>query len=96
LNLAFEIGASEHFENALAKAEEYLSMSDEALIETESMISGVKASRPVVASVPKKDKELAVRAAKNSLPLTSGVVDDDSVGKLMAALPKPRLFGLKR
>jgi hypothetical protein len=104
IEAAFSKGADEHFEVALEKAEEYMEMSDEAFVETESAIGELETREAdpnvdVVDVVGKAgNEELKKRAAKGSLPLSTQSKADptDKVEAIMSAVPQPKLAGISK
>jgi len=99
IEAAFRRAGAEHFETAIAQAEKYLGMSDEAFVETEAMVGQTEA-----AAVPKfqaeaskrEAEELKLQAAQGSVPFTTSTeMKLSTIEKMQAALPKPKLCGAK-
>jgi len=94
---AFAHASKEHFDVAVKKAEDYLRMSDEAFIETESAIGDIEVAQMSSPSAPEAEdhetgEELKARASRNSLPfVTADESSDDSFEKLCEAMPRPKL-----
>lgn len=95
IEACFQKGANLHFDAAIATAEKYLDMSDEAFVETEAMI-GENEVAEVAAPVRQasvKASDLVKRASASSLPFdTATSSKDDFYSKLNSALPKPKLL----
>lgn len=98
--------ADDHFEVALSKTDEYLELSDEALIETESMVGDMGVSEPVAEDdddadslrpVGRKAEELKRRARASSMPFSSATTHQtDRFSEINSALPTPKLAGIGR
>jgi hypothetical protein len=101
IEAAFRAGSFKHFAAAIAQTEKYLSMSDEAFVETESMISDVNVVEPSFTASQRKEVEeeaqdLRVRASRNSLPITTASEHATEKRDLLgAALPKPSNWAKK-
>jgi len=95
IEAAFHQAANENLDVALQKTEEYLSMSDEAFVETESMIGGVDAAPVASLEVSTDDMDrreaMKTRASQNSLPFVSSDEEKSIDEKLYDAMPKSRL-----
>lgn len=101
IEAAFSVGAIPHFEAALAQADKYLGMNDEAFVETESTIGEMTTKAIEVADEPEMSDKAAgmrARAAKSSLPLSTASASDptDRLSQLDGALPKPKLVGISQ
>lgn len=101
IEAAFKAGSSNHFAAAIAQTEKYLAMSDEAFVETESMISDVNVVEPSITASVRRDVEdeaadLRVRASRNSLPISTASEHSAEKRDLLgAALPKPSNWAKK-
>lgn len=101
IEAAFAKGAAEHFEVALAKTAEYLELNDEAFVELESQIGELQTMPPEVSVVEEDNQRsasLKKRASRGSLPFSTvseSSLQESKVDALHAALPKPKLFGLR-
>lgn len=100
IETAFAKASVKHFEAALANAERYLAMSDDAFVEVESNISGTEVAN-ISSGVEEESphisaraEELRKRASDNSLPFGSSTEEDpnDKMAALERALPKPKLY----
>lgn len=105
IEAAFSRAAAEHFEVTLAKTADYLKLSDESFVELESQIGELETTAPAVADDSEevdtdavKAAALRARAARQSLPFSSASETSESLNRaqlIAAALPKPRLHGIK-
>lgn len=99
IEASFAAGAIPQFELAMNQADKYLSLSDEAFVETESTIGDMNV-KPISVDASEDDvaNELKLRAARSSLPVVSASEDEpeDKMAKLASALPKPRLAGIAK
>jgi len=101
---AFARASDDHFEVTLSKTEEYLDMSDEALIETEAMVGGIDVVVPqqreasFVESENPRIEALKLRARQSSLALSTATDTDptDRFSELANALPRPKLAGVSK
>jgi hypothetical protein len=97
----FSQAAAEQFEVALAKTAEYLDLSDESFVELESQIGDLKVRAPEsqVEKTSSMSRSAAIRerAINGSLPISSASDSNpsDKFENLQAALPRPRLHGLR-
>lgn len=97
----FSEAAKAHFDTALAQTAKYLAMSDEAFVETESMISDVNVVEPRFTAAQKRaiDEEassLRARASKGSMPVsTASNASPEKRDLLSSALPKPKNWARK-
>lgn len=99
---AFARAGVKHFEAAIAKAEDYLGMSDASFIELESQINDTEVAdvttntneNRITASSDAAD--LRRRARENSMPFSSSTEEDpnDKIAMLERVLPKPRLSNI--
>lgn len=100
---AFKKAAHAHFETVLATAEKFMSMGDEAFVETEAMIGKTDTLLVVdpeneedfvrSASLSDRANELRNRAEKGSISVTSSSDEDVSQDEdLLNAIPKPALY----
>jgi hypothetical protein len=100
IEAAFRAGSIKHFASALAQTEKYLSMSDEAFVETEAMISDLNVVEPQM-NASRRDLDddadaLRARASRNSLPIvTASEHNSEKRDLLGAALPKPKNWAKK-
>lgn len=91
----FKEAANDHFATALAQTEKYMAMSDEAFVETESMIRGLNTAEPVISAsqrrvIEEEARDLRARASRGSIPVTTS--SESTLEKrdlLSQALPKP-------
>jgi hypothetical protein len=99
---AFASAGVKHFEAAIAKAEDYLGMSDASFIELESQINDTEVA-DIAANVNETRitasadaTELRRRARENSMPFSSSTEEDpnDKIAMLERVLPKPRLSNI--
>lgn len=96
---AFAQSSKKHAEVAIAQAEKYLDMTDEAFVETEAMISEAGVVQvaqqdldPIQASLDRREAaQLSRRAALGSMPFSTASDDSSAAAKLQSALPKPKL-----
>jgi hypothetical protein len=97
--------ADDHFEVALSKTDEYLELSDEALIETESVVGDMGVNEPIeedddvdaLRPVGRKAEELKRRARASSMPFSSATTHQtDRFSEINSALPAPKLAGIGR
>jgi len=102
IEATFSQAALDQFEVALNKAEEYLALSDEAFIETESTIGDFRTTAPAEEAVEPAIRQAAVamreRAKKASL-VVSTASDSDASDRALAisqAVPMPKLAGISR
>jgi len=99
---AFSKAHNAHFETAIAQAEKYMEMSDEAFVEAENMIDAAETPVPTTAPEVKSGIEaeaMRKRASANSLVLstqTDKSVDDSLAARLRSALPVPKLWSVKQ
>jgi len=97
----FKEASRDHFATALAQTEKYMSMSDEAFVETESMIQGVNVAEPTITASQRREmdaeaNDLRVRASRGSLPVTTATEHSAEKRDLLgAALPKPANWAKK-
>jgi ribosomal protein S8E len=109
IEYAFARGGMQHFEAAIAQAEKFMDMSDEAFVEAESLIGETEVNMPAVEDVPEEEiratarktrgEEMKRRAASKSLVLSTQSEEDlagDRSEMLQKVMPKPKLFGLNR
>lgn len=97
---AFKSAAQDHIATALAQTEKYLSMSDEAFVETEAMIAGVNVVEPQFTAsqrraIDSESDNIRARASRGSLPISTA--SEHSVEKrdlLGSVLPKPKNLNL--
>jgi len=101
----FAQAADDHFEVALSKTDEYLELSDEALIEAESLVGDLSTGTPVeteesadeLRPTGSRAEALKRRARKASVPLSSSTVHEtDRFSEISGALPTPKLAGIGR
>lgn len=96
---AFAQASKQHTEVAIAQAEKYLDMTDEAFVETEAMISEAGVAQvaqqdldPIQTSIDHHEASaLARRAAAGSMPFSTASDDSSAMARLQNALPKPKL-----
>jgi hypothetical protein len=97
IEASFAAGALPHFEAAMKKADQFLSLSDEAFVETESTIGDLTVKPIEVASQDVEAEELKAQAARGSLPvITASSESDERMEKIASALPKPKLAGISK
>lgn len=105
IETAFNKGALDHIETALAQTDKYLELSDEALVETEATIGDLRpktpefdASEEEVPTFSSKAEAMRKRAANASVPISTESASDptDRAEVLFNALPKPKLAGISR
>ena len=102
IEATFKTAAEDHFEVALEKTEEYLGMSDEAFIEAESTIQGLRTAIPstevAAPALSQKAASMRDRAVRGSVMVTTvGSGEEDSLeSRISRALPKPKLAGISK
>jgi len=104
IEYAFSEAHTAHFDTAIAQAEKYMEMSDEAFVETEELINGTETAVPDVKEIKKeagvrRSAELRQRAVDGSLVLstqTESKSDGELVDRLRSVLPVPKLWSLKK
>jgi len=100
IDAVFANAAEEHFEVAMAHADKYMDMSDEAFVETESMIIENEIApvedAPIVTQAAKKAAAMRQHAAENSMPFDTATSADpsDMQSRLDAAMPKPKILSM--
>ena len=100
IEATFARAGTEHFEVAIAQAEKFMDMTDEAFVEYESQVGESSVNMPPVGGAPKlaslsRAAELSRRAADNSLVFSTSSefdVDTERAEAIGKALPKPKLY----
>jgi hypothetical protein len=99
---AFNKGALGHMDVAVTQTEKYLDLSDEAFIETESVVGDLHIKQPVVSArtsrkLDKEANELRARASRGSVPVSTVTEHEvsDRQEMLNKALPKPSSWNKK-
>lgn len=104
IEATFSQAALDQFEVALNKAEEYLALSDEAFIETESTVGDFRTTLPTEeAAVEPSVRQSAATAMRERAKKASMVVStasdadaSDRASVIAQALPMPKLAGISR
>lgn len=104
IEATFSQAALDQFEVALKKAEEYLALSDEAFVETESTVGEFKTVAPEAegnapeSAVKQSAAAMRERAKKASMVVSTASEADaaDRASMIAQALPIPKLAGISR